>query len=159
MPWNKERKGTSGQGPLAFLLAISPKDIQKPRARLKEFSLVNLLLCGLRPWPVPTAFCVCVRACKRERESSHFHEKGVQRMDRGHIFLLWDSCRCDSESTRATSSIKLRIAANLHPVFLDTMWSRHSWQRSSWVEKLDLVPLRHIWICWIHFVVQDPKYL
>lgn len=74
------------------------------------------------------SLCVCLCVCKRERRrdwtwSSHFHEKGVQRMDRGHIFFLWDSCRCDSESTRATSSIKLRIAAYLHPVFLDITWS------------------------------------
>lgn len=71
------------------------------------FSLVSPPLCGTQSWPVPTTHCLCVCVCAW---SGHFHEKGVQRMDRGCVFFLWDGCRRDWGCTRATSSIMLWIA-------------------------------------------------
>lgn len=35
------------------------------------------------------------------------------------------------------------------------MWSRESWQRSSWVEKLGASPFRDIWVPYIKFMMQE----
>lgn len=94
LPWKWKKH--FWPGPLAFSLAVSSSNAYKPRASLKEFSLVSPPLCGSQPWPVPTAQCVSVSVCVCLHEQSFPWERGVENRDRGHIYSLWDCCKRSS---------------------------------------------------------------
>lgn len=90
---------------------------------------------------------VCVSVCVCLRMERSFPWERSAENGQGPHFLSLRRLQTRFRGRRATSSIMLWIAWNYQPMFLDIMWSRDSWKRSSWVEGLGVGPLRSIKIC------------